>query len=175
MDMEKIIKGILPYVIVIVVVLLLKAFVITTIRVNGTSMMNTLENGDVMLLNRLKYKFEDVKRFDIVVVHLEEESGRQEDIIKRVIGLPGEKVAFQDNKLYINNELVEEEFDHKITEDFSLDELGEATVPEGKYFVVGDNRGDSYDSRFFGFVEEKDILGGTSITIYPFNRIGVKK
>lgn len=169
MDVEKIIKTVLPYVIIIIVVILLKTFVVTTIRVNGTSMMDTLHHGDIMILDRISYKFNKINRFDIVVVH-----HNNEDMIKRVIGLPGDKVKYVDNQLYINDQLVEENFSHKKTEDFDIQELGVETIPEGQYLVLGDNRTNSYDGRFFGLIPQKEILGHAIFTIYPFNRFGMK-
>ena len=159
-------KGILSYVIIIVVVLLIKEFIITPIRVNGASMDKTLQNKDIMLLDKISYRFTDIKRFDIVVIKLEDEY-----IIKRVIGLPGEMVSYKDNKLYINGEQVKEDFKHEDTNDFTLDE----EIPEGYYFVMGDNRPISLDSRVLGLIQEKDILGKTSLVIFPLNRIGNKK
>ena len=168
-DFEKIAKTLLPYIIIIVVIILLRLFVITTISVSGTSMSPTLKDGDVMLLSKLHYNFNEIKRFDIIVVH-----HKGEDIIKRVIGLPGEKVEYIDNVLYINGEKVDEPFEHKKTDDFNLSKWNTEVVPENSYFVVGDNRTDSYDSRYFGFVSRNDIAGMANITIFPFNRIGIK-
>ncbi len=159
-------KGILSYVIIIVVVLLIKEFVITPIRVNGESMENTLKDKDIMLLDKISYRFTDIKRFQIVVIKYEDEF-----IIKRVIGLPGEKVEFKDNKLYINDKYIKEDFNHGKTEDFKLEEV----IPDDYYFVVGDNRGVSYDSRIIGLIKRKDILGKSSLVIFPLNRFGNKK
>lgn len=160
------IRSILSYVIIIVVVLLIKEFIVTPIRVNGESMDKTLQDKDIMILNKISYRFTDIKRFDIVVVKLENEY-----IIKRVIGLPGEKVEYKDNKLYINGKQVKEDFKHEDTEDFILEE----EIPKGYYFVMGDNRPISLDSRVIGLIKEKQILGKTSLVIFPLNRFGTKK
>lgn len=169
MDWKKIIKTLLPYLIIIIVVILLKIFVVTTIYVNGTSMADTLKHGDVMLLDKISYRFNDIKRFDIVVVSLPEE-----DVIKRVIGLPGDKISYSNNQLYVNGEVIEENFLHKKTGDFNISEIGSEIVPEGQYFVLGDNRTDSYDSRYFGFIDKQEIKGHAVFTIFPFNRLGSK-
>ena len=160
----KIIKEVIPYVIVIVLVLLFKKFVFAPIKVNGESMMNTLKDGDIMILNIIDYKMHGLKRFDIVVVDEGEEL-----IIKRVIGLPGEEVEYRDNQLYINGKKVKDKYASQETEDFS------EVVPKGEYFVLGDNRTNSLDSRVFGTFKEKDILGKTNLTVYPFKRWGNKE
>lgn len=169
----KFFKELIPYVIIIVVVLFVKTYIISPIQVNGVSMTSTLHNGDIMLLNKLQYKRNGVDRFDIVVI-----KSHGTHIIKRVIGLPGDTIEVADNTLYINNKKYKETYLDKktVTEDFTLEELlGEKKVPNGKYFVMGDNRKDSLDSRMIGFIEEKDIEGIASFTIFPFNRIGNKK
>ncbi len=158
-----------PYVLVIVAIVLLKMFVVTTVSVSGTSMSPTLHDGDLMILSRVHYYFNDVHRFDIVVVHHE-----GEDIIKRVIGLPGEKVEYKDNTLYINDQKVDENFEHKITDDFNFSKFDTEVVPDNMYFVVGDNRTDSYDGRYFGFISKDEIKGSANLVLFPFNRIGVK-
>ena len=166
-------KEIYPYVIIIVVVLFVKTYIIAPIKVNGVSMDSTLHDGDIMLLNKLQYKRYGLKRFDIVVI-----KSRDTRIIKRIIGLPGDSVKVVDNTLYINDEKYEEEYldEGTITNDFTLEELFDTDkVPEGKYFVMGDNRDDSLDSRILGFIDEEDVEGIASITIFPFNRIGSKK
>lgn len=164
--MMKFIKEIIPYVVAIVLVLIIKTYVVTPVRVNGSSMYPTLRHKDIMLLSKISYQSHGIKRFDIIVIREGDEF-----IIKRVIGLPGEKVEYIDNKLYINGKYVEEPFDHKLTKDY--EEV--KTVPDGMYFVLGDNRLNSTDSRILGFIPKQDILGHATYTIYPFNRFGLKK
>ena len=159
------IKEFLPYVIIILVVILVKAFIVSPIRVNGVSMNPTLHNGDIMLLDEISYRFQNIKRFDIVVVHYEDEY-----LIKRVIGLPGEEIRYEDDKLYINNQYIEEDFTHKKTGGFSNITLG-----DNEYFVMGDNRSNSTDSRIIGPIKENQIIGKTSLNIFPFSRFGNKE
>ena len=168
--MKKILKEYLPYVLILVIVIIIKMYVVTPAMVEGSSMDPTLKDGDVMILNRLAYKNKEIKRFDIVVIH-----DHDTNIIKRVIGLPGERVEFKNNKLYINGKIVKESFNHAETEDFNIKELGSTKVPKDSYFVVGDNRVNSLDSRSIGFIPKKEIKGKTSLTIIPFNRFGTKK
>ena len=111
------VKEILSYVIIIVIVLLIKHFIVTPIKVNGDSMNNTLKDKDIMILDKISYRFQDIKRFDIVVIKKDKEY-----LIKRVIGLPGETVEYKNNKLYINNKNVAEKFNHEETPDFILEE-----------------------------------------------------
>ena len=160
----KIIKEIIPYIIVIILVLLFKKFLYTPIRVNGESMMKTLHDGDIMILNIIDYKVHGLKRFDIVVVDEGDEL-----IIKRVIGLPGDTVAYKNNKLYINGKKVNDKYASEKTEDFSV------LVPKNEYFVLGDNRTNSLDSRAFGTFSSKKIKGKTSMIVFPFSRWGKKK
>ena len=156
----------MSYVIIIIIALIIKFFIFSPVRVNGTSMTPTLNDGDIMILNEIGYRLNGVNRFDIVVANIDGEK-----LIKRVIGLPGEKVEYRDNNLYINDELVVENFKHGDTEDFNISELGSETVPESSYFLVGDNRGNSKDSRIVGFIHKGKIMGKTSLIIYPFDRI----
>jgi len=164
------IKTILSYVIVIVIALLIKEFIFSPIRVNGKSMYPTLNDGDIMILNEIGYHINGVERFDIVVVKKDGER-----LIKRVIGLPGEKVEYKDNKLFINGEVIDEDFSHDITHNFTLDEIGKTIIPEGYYFVVGDNRGNSKDSRMIGLIKSSEIKGKTNFVVFPFSKFGKVK
>lgn len=164
------IKEISVYVIIILIIILLKMYVISPIRVNGTSMDPTLENGDIMILNKIGYRITKIKRFDIVVIKYKDEL-----LIKRVIGLPGEKIKYENNTLYVNGKKLDEEFDKTYTYNFSLKEIGSTTVPDDSYFVLGDNREVSKDSRSIGFIDREDIIGKSSLTLFPFNRFGTKK
>ena len=161
--MKKFIKEYLPYLLIIILVILFKRYVMSPVKVNGTSMMNTLHHGDIMILNNSAYYFNDIKRFDIVVIKEDNEY-----IIKRVIGLPGEKVEYKNNKLYINNKLIKDNYGKATTDDFKY------KVEKNSYFVLGDNRTNSMDSRVFGSFKKKDILGKTNLIIFPFNRFGTK-
>lgn len=165
---KRIVYEYLPYVILIILVLLMKRFIVSPIKVNGSSMEKTLYDGDIMILNIIGYRFSEVQRFDIVVVDLKKNSSH-EYIIKRVIGLPGDDVEYKDNELWINEKKVEDSYAVGKTEDFHV------VVPEGKYFVLGDNRENSVDSRVFGPFSKKEILGKTNLILFPFNRAGKKE
>ena len=162
--MQKFVKEYVPYIVIIILVLLIKRYVVTPIRVNGPSMLPTLKDKDIMILNEVGYRIHGLKRFDIVVLDY-----KGEKLIKRVIGLPGEKIEYKDNKLYVNGKVVKEDFLHADTEDFD-----EIKVEKDRYFVLGDNRVNSTDSRIIGTVSIKDIRGTTKLTIFPFGRFGNK-
>lgn len=161
--LKKILKEYLPFAVLIVLILVLKSYVVTTIRVNGNSMNPTLKNNDIMLLNKIGYRFSDIERFDIVVVQ-----NGDSKIIKRVIGLPGEVVEYKDNTFYIDDEVVEDKYNSIEQEDFLV------VLGEDEYFVMGDNRGDSLDSRILGPILKDKILGQATFTIFPFSRWGVQ-
>ena len=158
------IKEFLPYFIVILVVIFIKIFVFSPIRVNGASMNPTLNDKDIMILDEISYRFSEIERFNIVVVKEENEY-----LIKRIIGLPGEKIEYKDNKLYIDGKYVKEDFKHMETMDFST------TLGEDEYFIMGDNRTNSTDSRIFGPISRDEIIGKTSLTILPISRVGNKR
>lgn len=166
------IKEISIYLLIIVMVILIRTFIITPVRVNGTSMDPTLKNGEIMILNKVKYNKNDIKRFDIVVIKMEKEL-----LIKRVIGLPNEEVKYIDNKLYINNEYVEETFlnEDVYTTNFSLRDINLEKIPENCYLVLGDNREVSLDSRTFGCFSKDKILGSANLVLFPFTKLGYKK
>ena len=161
------VKTILPYIIVVVVVILLRTFIITPAMVDGDSMLPTLQNNNIVLLNKLNYKLNGLKRFDIVVINHE---GTK--LIKRVVGLPGEHIEYKDNNLYVDGFLIEENFKHDTTHDFKLEEIGYLSIPGDMYFVVGDNRNNSIDSRVLGLMSEDEILGKVHVRIFPLTKIG---
>ncbi len=162
---EKItIKELLTYVFIIIAIILFKNYVATPVLVSGDSMKQTLLNRDILILNKISYKLSDIKRFDIVVVEKDDEY-----IIKRVVGLPGEEIEYKNNKLYVNGRKIKENYYHEPTDDFT------ATVASNEYFVLGDNRSVSVDSRLLGAFTKRKILGKASFVIFPFNRFGFKK
>ena len=161
---KKIVKEWLPYVVILILVLVIKINVASLIRVNGKSMNNTLKDGDIMVLDIIGYKTSKLERFDIAVV----DNGK-DYLIKRVIGLPNEEIEYKDNKLYINGKLVKDKYGNGNTSNFKV------KVKNNSYFVLGDNREDSLDSRYYGSFNKKKILGKTNFTVFPFNRFGNKK
>lgn len=173
MKKEKIINKIkeyIPYVIVIILVVLIRTFLVTPARVDGSSMEPTLQNNNLVILNKLDYRLNSIERFDVVVIDV-----GNEKIIKRIIGLPGETVEYADNNLFINGFLVKENFTHKSTKNFKLGDIGYQKISGDKYFVVGDNRGNSADSRMIGLIDKKQILGSVSFRFFPINKINKVK
>ena len=168
--MEKkssVIGNILSYVFIILLALLIKKYIFSPVKVNGTSMVPTLNDGNIMILNEIGYYLNGVNRFDIVVIDY-----NGEKLIKRIIGLPGETIEYKNYDLYVNGEIVAENFKHKDTADFSISELDAEVIPDDYYFVVGDNRINSKDSRMVGFIHKSKIMGKTNFVIYPFDSIG---
>ena len=166
MHIKNILRHVVSYVLVIGIALLIKFFVFSPIKVNGTSMEPNLKDGDIMIMNEIGYYLNGVERFDIVVIN-----NNGEKIIKRIIGLPGEKVEYKDNKLYINDEEIIENFKHANTNDFSIIDLGITEIPKNHYFVLGDNRVNSKDSRSIGTINKGQIVGKANLIIFPFDRI----
>jgi len=158
--MKKFLKESIPYLIIILVVILIRAFIVTPVRVTGASMSPTLKDGTIMLL----YKLADIKRNDIVVVNTDSSDGY---IIKRVIAMPGDTIEYTDGSLFINGKKHKDKYGSGATED-----IAKITLKSDEYFVMGDNREWSKDSRVIGPVKEKDIKGETKIIIYPLNKIG---
>ena len=164
---NKVIKNILTYGAIIAIALIIKLFVFSPIKINGTSMTPTLKDGEIMILNEIGYHLHGLDRFDIAVAKVDGER-----LIKRVIGLPGETVEYKNNELYINGNVVVENFTHGNTKDFSLSEINVEKIPNDYYFLVGDNRTNSKDSRSIGLIHKSKIMGKTNFIIFPFNRIG---
>lgn len=160
----KIIKELFPYIIIVLMVVLIRTFIVTPIQVDGISMEPTLSDNQILLLKKYEKNY---KRFDIVVVKLPEEK-----LIKRVIGLPGDTIEYKDNKLYVNGKYVKEPFQHGKTEDFEYELDGKKKIPEGYYFVMGDNREHSVDSRIIGPVSKNKIVGKTNFSLFPFQKFG---
>ena len=163
---KKILNTIIPYIIIIIVVVIIRSFVITPIQVDGMSMYSTLSDNEILILKKYNKNY---KRFDIVVFDY---NGKK--LIKRIIGLPGETLEYKNNKLYINGKYVKEDFlnSYNKTYDFKLENLGYKKIPDNTYFVMGDNRINSTDSRIIGPVLKNQIDGKTNFAIYPINRFG---
>lgn len=158
-------KELLPYVIIILVVVLIRTFIMTPVQVDGASMYPTLEDKEILILKKYDHSF---KRFDVIVFDY-----KGSRLIKRIVGLPGETIEYKNNKLYVDGEQVAENFDRNAdTEDFKLEDIGYDVIPEGKYFVMGDNRTNSTDSRIISLVDEGQIKGSTNLSIFPFDKMG---
>ncbi len=155
----KFIKESIPYILIILAVILIRSYIVTPVRVDGDSMKPSFEDGQIVLLSKYYKKYE---RMDVIVFHY-----NGERLIKRVIGLPGEKVKIKDNNIYINDEIIPDYADNVKTSDYTL----EVTIPEGYYFVLGDNRSSSLDSRVIGLINEKKISGRVTFRLFPFNKI----
>ncbi len=164
--MNKFIKDIIPYIVIIVVVVLIRTFIITPVIVSGDSMVPTLKNKQLLLLNKIDYRFNNINRFDIVVIRVD-----KNEIIKRVIGLPGETIEYRNNSLYIDGHELTSDYNFE-TDDFTLKSICNCDkIPQDKYLVLGDNRSVSADSRIIGLIDKKDIEGSVQISLWPIKKI----
>ncbi|MGA1846442.1 signal peptidase I [Deferribacter abyssi] len=163
-------------VVAFVIAMIIRAFVIQAYKIPSGSMLNTLLIGDHILVNKLAYKFSKPKRGDIIVFEWPIEPSK--DFIKRVIGVPGDKIQIINKELYVNDKKVMEPYVIH-TSGFTLpgnftprDNTPAFVVPKGFYFVMGDNRDSSYDSRYWGFVSEDKIKGKAWIIYWSWKFSG---
>lgn len=161
------------YILTMIVVIFIIMYVATVQQIIGSSMESKYKDQDIVILNKLHYRFFKIKRFDVVSLNYD----GSKYLIKRVIGLPGDNIEYKNNKLFINGKKIEEYFLDKETntEDFSLTTLGYEKIPKDMYLVLGDNRENSLDSREIGLVKRKDILGKIKLRIWPINKFGLVK
>ncbi len=169
-------KDFLSIVLYIGAVVLVTMFIVHFIGqrtvVSGSSMYDTLEDGQNLIVDKISYRFSDPERFDIVVFSYENEDNTY--FIKRIIGLPGESVYIDtEGNIYIDGELLEEDYGFEQILDPGL--AGNTiTLSEDEYFVLGDNRNNSFDSRYeeVGPIPREDIIGKVWIRIFPFDLFG---
>ena len=177
--MKNVIKEILGTSMYLLVVLCLTYLVITFVgqrtQVIGSSMESTLSNNDNLIVDKISYRFQDPKRFDIIVFPYQ--YAEETYYIKRVIGLPGETIRIDElGTIYVNDVMLEESYGREI-----MKEPGRAfetiTLDEDEYFVLGDNRNNSSDSRdpSVGNIQENQIIGRAFIRIWPLTKFGVLK
>ena len=170
-----------PFIILLAFIIVIRIFIASPMSVSGTSMVPTLEDGDYVLLYKLKKRVKGIHRFDIVVIN-----NKEGTLVKRVIGLPGETLKYrvyeedgvQKNELSIDGKI--------ITEDFLADEYKNntcayknqlcseegVTLGDNEYFVMGDNRLASKDSRIIGTIDDKEIKGIAELRLFPFSKFG---
>jgi signal peptidase I len=177
-------KAVRDWVIVLVVALLvalgIRTFVLQQFYISGPSMETTLFQPNRVLVNKLSYRFGDIDRGDVVVFDRVTSNGRSvqhDDLIKRVVGLPGETVAIRSCNVFIDDKLLEESYLPKrdleqtdLVARCRQPEMAPVEVPKGQVFVLGDNRPQSMDSRVFGPVDKKSIVGRAFVVIWPISR-----
>ncbi|MEO2068628.1 MAG: signal peptidase I [Desulfurobacteriaceae bacterium] len=199
MDTEKIIENLKSFAIALILALIIRAFIVQSFHIPSGSMIPSLLIGDFILVDKITYHFREPDRGDVVVFHFP----LNEDIyyIKRIIGIPGDKIEIINGKVYINGKPCKYEFagfytykekgetnngkifyeslprskdgekKHMILKTgIQGDNVGVLVVPKGKYFVMGDNRNNSYDSRFWGFVDRDKIVGIARIIFFSWDR-----
>jgi signal peptidase I len=152
----------------------IRTFVAEARYIPSSSMEKTLLINDRLIIEKIAYHFKQPQRGDVIVFStddiskLQEENFKNEAFIKRVIGLPGDTVSVSDGIVYVNQKPLQEKYiAEKPNQDF-----GPVTVPPNHYFVMGDNRNNSYDSRFWGFVPKRDIIGRAIFRFWPLDRLG---
>ncbi len=166
-DVKEFAKDTAKIAILIIIILLLIQYVFSITKVVGSSMYPNLKDEEILILNKLKYRISEVKRGDIISLKYAD----TKYLIKRVIGLPGDTIKIKNNKVYINEEILNEGYisSELVYDDFSLESLNYSKIPENMYFVLGDNRENSLDSREIGLVPKEDIIGKISIRFWPLN------
>jgi signal peptidase I len=154
----------------LIVALVIKTFLIQAFYIPSGSMEPTLDIGDRVLVNKLSYRVHDVHRGDLVVFERPEgEGGDIRDLIKRVIGLGGETIEGRDGHIVIDGRVLSEPY---LPEGVTTGDFEPVEIPEDQVWVMGDNRGDSRDSRSFGPIAEEDIVGRAFIRVWPVGDIG---
>jgi signal peptidase I len=153
------------------IAIFLVVFVVQPVKVEGTSMQPRLADQERIFVNRFIYRFKDICKGDVVVFWFPKD--RNKSFIKRILGVPGDRVEIQDGSVYVNDAKLEEPYlkpefrDHK--------SFKKVIVPPGQYFVLGDHRNSSNDSRAWGFVDRSLIYGKAVFCYWPVSRVGFVK
>ncbi len=165
-------------------VFIIRLFIFAPFIVDGASMEPNFETGERLIVNKIIYSLREPKRGEVIVFHAPNDT---RDYIKRVIGLPGETVKVEGDKLYINNVLFEEDYIKDVQKkaamdgttynrtNYNMENVEEGKIPEGKLIVMGDNRSNSSDSRVFGAITYKSIIGRADIIFWPLNKFSFIK
>jgi signal peptidase I len=168
-----------PIVIAVLIALFIRAFIVQAFKIPSSSMEPTLLVGDYLLVNKfifgVRIPYSDIKFFeykkpkrgDIIVFVFPKD--RKKDFIKRVIGTEGEKVTILHNKIFIDDKLINDPWGHFTMPRSSIEDYGPVKVPEGSLFVMGDNRDNSQDSRFWGFVKTNEVKGKAFIVYFSLD------
>lgn len=174
--MKSIIKELLSWLLFIIIVVAASWAVVTFVgqrtQVSGSSMETTLSDGDQLIVDKISYRFRDPKRYEIVVFPYKYEANTY--YIKRIIGLPGETVQIANGCVYINGQRLDEDYGNELMENAGLAEEP-VTLGADEYFVLGDNRNNSQDSRAanVGVIHRDELLGRAWVRIWPFSDFGV--
>lgn len=156
-DIKEFMKDSLGYVVFFIATLVVVVYIVSIGQIVGPSMEPNYESGNIILVDKLRYRLVPIKRFDVITFRHQEKF-----YTKRVIGLPGEIVKYNDNQLYINNKPVKEPFKREgQTQDFITNQ-----IPDDQYYVIGDHRTNSEDSRYFGAVDKTGITGKIEMIIW---------
>lgn len=162
-------------IICMVSVFIITNFIVRPVQVKGNSMYPTLHDESIGFSDTLGYHIGEIERFDIVIVYIEE---KNEYIVKRVIGLPGETVSYSNGNLYINGEYIEETFlQQEYVESFGegwMSDVSEITLGEDQYYCLGDNRPHSSDSRYYGPFKKDQIKSKGIFIIWPLSYFGAQ-
>ncbi|MGK9288774.1 signal peptidase I [Staphylococcus warneri] len=179
---KEIMEWVIAIAVALALVFLIGKFVGQPYTIKGDSMDPTLKDGERVVVNIMGYKIGDVKKGNVIVFH----ANKKDDYVKRVIGVPGDKVQYKKDQLYINGKKQDEpylnynekrkqiEYIEYITGTFQVKDLANANpksnvIPKGKYLVLGDNREVSKDSRSFGLIDKDQIVGKVSFRFWPLN------
>lgn len=175
---REIFEWIVTIVAAVAIALVIRTFIFEPVRVDGQSMDDTLADGEIMVVSKLGYSsfdffggrvsaFGDPKRFDVVICRY---PGRGlTNFVKRVVGLPGDTISVQDGFLYVNGEKYDEPYINDAYRSGYLNQFSSFTVPDGQYFVMGDHRNNSNDSRSIGPIDRNMIVGHVVQVVFPFS------
>lgn len=175
---KSVMRELLEWIVYILIVVILSFLAVTYVgqrtRVDGHSMETTLYDGDNLWVDKLSFRFRDPQRYEIVVFPFKYEENTY--YIKRIIGLPGETVQVKDGYVYIDGEKLDEHYGNELMQDPGI-AAEPITLGDDEYFVLGDNRNHSSDSRSesVGLIKREDLVGRAWIRIWPLNRLGVIK
>ncbi len=172
---REILEMIIYFIVIVAIFLLLQVFVGQHIEVNGRSMENTLNNKDHLILEKISYRFNEPARFDIIVFRpFDTEEDKETYFIKRVIGLPGETIRIEDDQIYINDEILQEDYGNEAIRYAGI-ASNDIVLESDEYFLLGDNRNNSSDSRSgeIGPVRREAIIGRAWARIWPLDNMEI--